>query len=309
MDFDKENIKTLSNDQLFKVFKNYGIPCGPINQSTRSVYEKKLKNFLDGKDIDQSINTSIQKIQPKDQPITVLSASSIGNESPSSKSRTNRNAATETQKLQKNETEQINKRNNNVNEITSATISQNKPAILTGIFDNVSKNSIKDRNSEYTSNTNNITTTTTSTKNIPKEAYSQQPINTNSTNNRNIEYSSSSYSATSTTSTKIISKEANFQSSINSNSINNNNIRNNEYSSSYTNLPAKKMPTETYSQPLTLTSRVQSQDTITRSSSLQDKKTDLDFKLIKPSNTYGAASPPLTNSNIRREINNYGLLG
>ena len=69
------------------------------------------------------------------------------------------------------------------------------------------------------------------------------------------------------------------------------------------------MPTETYSQPLTLTSRVQSQDTITRSSSLQDKKTDLDFKLIKPSNKYVTVSPTLTNTNVRREIDNYDLLG
>lgn len=292
MDFDKENIKTLSNDQLFKLIKGYGIPCGPINQSTRSVYEKKLKNFLDGNDIDKSINTSIQTIQPKDQPVNVLSASSIGNESPSSKSRMNQKNNT----TNKTETEQIIKRNTNGNEVPNATASQNKPAILTGIYDNISKNSINDRKNEYTSSSTATNTTNASIKNIPKEAYSHQPVKNNPTNIHNNENLSSSSSASTTTLTKNISREAYSQPSISSNLVNSND-RNNEYSSSYNNLSTKKMPTEAHSQSSTLTSRVQS----------QEKKPDLDFKLIKPSNTYSTASPTLSNTYFRRD--GYGILG
>jgi len=43
------NLKDLSNDQLFKLFKLNGIECGPITHNTRSVYEMKLKKFFKGK--------------------------------------------------------------------------------------------------------------------------------------------------------------------------------------------------------------------------------------------------------------------
>ena len=42
----KENLSKLSNDELFKMLKKYGINAGPITTTTRSVYEKKLLNFL-----------------------------------------------------------------------------------------------------------------------------------------------------------------------------------------------------------------------------------------------------------------------
>lgn len=41
-----EDLSTLSNDELFRLLKSSGINAGPITQSTRSVYEKKLKNYL-----------------------------------------------------------------------------------------------------------------------------------------------------------------------------------------------------------------------------------------------------------------------
>lgn len=41
-----DNLSTLSNDELFRLLKSSGINAGPITQSTRSVYEKKLKNYL-----------------------------------------------------------------------------------------------------------------------------------------------------------------------------------------------------------------------------------------------------------------------
>ena len=47
MEVDKENLRSLPNDDLFKIMKKYGINVGPVNISTRSVYEKKLKNYLE----------------------------------------------------------------------------------------------------------------------------------------------------------------------------------------------------------------------------------------------------------------------
>ena len=47
MEVDKENLRSLSNDDLFKIMKKYGINVGPVNISVRSVYEKKLKNYLE----------------------------------------------------------------------------------------------------------------------------------------------------------------------------------------------------------------------------------------------------------------------
>ena len=49
MDFDKTNIENLTNDELFKLFKKNGLMCGPINQTTRSVYSKKIKKFINEK--------------------------------------------------------------------------------------------------------------------------------------------------------------------------------------------------------------------------------------------------------------------
>ena len=49
MDFDKTNIENLTNDELFKLFKKNGLMCGPINQTTRSVYSKKIIKFINEK--------------------------------------------------------------------------------------------------------------------------------------------------------------------------------------------------------------------------------------------------------------------
>lgn len=55
---------TLSNDELFKLLKSSGINAGPITPSTRSVYEKKLKNCLndvttDSPKVDSPVKESI----------------------------------------------------------------------------------------------------------------------------------------------------------------------------------------------------------------------------------------------------------
>jgi hypothetical protein len=47
MSIDKENIDKLSDEELRSTLKQCGINPGPIMASTRKVYEKKLKNFLE----------------------------------------------------------------------------------------------------------------------------------------------------------------------------------------------------------------------------------------------------------------------
>ena len=44
---DKSNINKLTDDQLFKALKTCGLTVGPITGTTRSIYEKRLKNFLE----------------------------------------------------------------------------------------------------------------------------------------------------------------------------------------------------------------------------------------------------------------------
>jgi len=81
MDVDKENLGRLTNDDLFKIMKKYGISVGPISASTRSVYEKKLKNYLEaienGQTTTSPANTTMPVTITRQQKVDVLSASSI----------------------------------------------------------------------------------------------------------------------------------------------------------------------------------------------------------------------------------------
>ncbi len=47
IEISKENIGGLNDEQLFKVMKSYGLNVGPITSTTRHLYEKKLRNYLD----------------------------------------------------------------------------------------------------------------------------------------------------------------------------------------------------------------------------------------------------------------------
>jgi hypothetical protein len=47
MEIDKENIDKLSNEDLFKFSKQYGLNVGPITSTTRHLYEKRLKKHLE----------------------------------------------------------------------------------------------------------------------------------------------------------------------------------------------------------------------------------------------------------------------
>ena len=44
---DKENVSNLTDDELFKTLKQCGINAGPITGTTRRIYERKLKTFLE----------------------------------------------------------------------------------------------------------------------------------------------------------------------------------------------------------------------------------------------------------------------
>lgn len=44
---DIESISSLSDDDLFKNLKKNGLKCGPITSTTRFLYEKRLKEFID----------------------------------------------------------------------------------------------------------------------------------------------------------------------------------------------------------------------------------------------------------------------
>lgn len=44
---DKENLSRLSDTELFKACKQFGLNPGPITATTRSVYEKRLRRILD----------------------------------------------------------------------------------------------------------------------------------------------------------------------------------------------------------------------------------------------------------------------
>ena len=64
-----EDFSTLSNDQLFKLCKKSGINAGPITQTTRSVYEKKLRNCLGSKTEESTPVTILKANLPEAEPV------------------------------------------------------------------------------------------------------------------------------------------------------------------------------------------------------------------------------------------------
>lgn len=55
---DKDNIGKLTDDELFKTLKELGLSVGPITSTTRSLYERRLKNHLEGNST-MSLNTTV----------------------------------------------------------------------------------------------------------------------------------------------------------------------------------------------------------------------------------------------------------
>jgi hypothetical protein len=47
MNLDSGNIDKLSDDELFKALKDCGLNVGPITSTTRTLYERRLKSYLD----------------------------------------------------------------------------------------------------------------------------------------------------------------------------------------------------------------------------------------------------------------------
>lgn len=64
----------MSNDELFKLLKSSGINAGPITPSTRSVYEKKLKNCLNDLTADSTKSDSPVKNSIVREPVVELRA-------------------------------------------------------------------------------------------------------------------------------------------------------------------------------------------------------------------------------------------
>jgi len=135
MEVDKENLRSLSNDDLFKIMKKYGINVGPVNISTRSVYEKKLKNYLES--IENGQNPAQTKYSNIEQEkVSVLSASSLEPETLSTKSTAN-NLATNVSVQQPEPVK--NKRHTLEPSAfqSSKTTETRQSTILTGIYDDV----------------------------------------------------------------------------------------------------------------------------------------------------------------------------
>jgi hypothetical protein len=57
MEIDNSTISTLTDDQLFKALKSHGLPAGPITGTTRTIYEKRLRNYLEN-------NSTLTKEKP-----------------------------------------------------------------------------------------------------------------------------------------------------------------------------------------------------------------------------------------------------
>lgn len=47
MSIDVNNIDKLSDEELFKALKDSGLNVGPITSTTRSLYERRLKNHIE----------------------------------------------------------------------------------------------------------------------------------------------------------------------------------------------------------------------------------------------------------------------
>lgn len=47
LQIDRDNLNRLSDQELFKALKQYGLNAGPVTATTRSLYEKKLRNAMD----------------------------------------------------------------------------------------------------------------------------------------------------------------------------------------------------------------------------------------------------------------------
>lgn len=60
-----EDLSKLTNEELFKMLKKSGINAGPITPTTRSVYEKKMRNHLKEKSQESTVPVQDEMISPK----------------------------------------------------------------------------------------------------------------------------------------------------------------------------------------------------------------------------------------------------
>lgn len=62
---DIESVSSLSDEDLFKHLKKNGLKCGPITATTRYLYEKRLKQFLDPSLIEKQTEQNEQQTEEK----------------------------------------------------------------------------------------------------------------------------------------------------------------------------------------------------------------------------------------------------
>lgn len=150
MDIDTATLSSLSNDELFKTMKKCGLNVGPITPSTRSVYEKKLKNYIEG---NQTISDTPA---PKEkEPVAVLSATIVSDTSSSNKptsrsetrperseTRPERSETKPEPPKPRAETPLIRIEPEPVSRRSEVFTQQTKSTILTGLYDDVSRNSV-----------------------------------------------------------------------------------------------------------------------------------------------------------------------
>ena len=68
-----EEIKTLTDDQLFAILKQHGLSVGPVTSTTRSIYEKKLvKHFKENRESEVSFNKSMVEASVPEQIIQTM---------------------------------------------------------------------------------------------------------------------------------------------------------------------------------------------------------------------------------------------
>jgi hypothetical protein len=98
---DKNNLNRLSDDELFQALKKCGLNAGPITGTTRTLYEKRLKNFLET----NPGRTTTKANEPPAQPSTstkpvIETLTSADKAKPTRSTATKKKAQTQAEKME-----------------------------------------------------------------------------------------------------------------------------------------------------------------------------------------------------------------
>lgn len=99
---DKNNLNRLSDDELFQALKKCGLNAGPITGTTRTLYEKRLKNFLES---NPARTTTTKVNEPPAQPSTstkpvIETLTSADKTKPTRSTATKKKAQTQAEKME-----------------------------------------------------------------------------------------------------------------------------------------------------------------------------------------------------------------